>query len=86
MSEDGYSEIAEQQLDLLEKGADMNLYNAVLQGVDLIFDHPREARLRSTAVSSNDGVVYRLPVVGHRPYKIFWTSEGPSIEAVFPHP
>jgi hypothetical protein len=31
-------------------------------------------------------VVLRLPVPGRRPYKVFWTSAGPRIEAVFPHP
>lgn len=86
MSEYDYSPDADAQLDELEKGADMNLYNAVLQAIDLVFEHPREARRRSSAVTSDDGIVYRLPVVGHRPYKVFWTSAGPSIEAVFPHP
>ena len=89
MSQD-YSEVAEDQLNALEKGPDVDLYNDVLQHITLIFDRPREAQRHSTAITSDDGVVLRLPVVGHVPYKIFWTSgapgEGPSIEAVFPHP
>jgi hypothetical protein len=31
-------------------------------------------------------VRFRLPVAGHPPYKVFWSSEGPRVEAVFPHP
>jgi hypothetical protein len=80
-----FSEVAIEQMDALEAGPDMDLYNAVLEAVDLIFDRPREAQRRSTAINGNKGVVLRLPVMGFPPYKVFWTSEGPSIEAVFPH-
>lgn len=87
---DGYSQVAELQLESLEIGPDVDLYNDILQHIDLIFDRPREAQRHSTAITSDDGIVLRLPVVGHPPYKIFWTSGGPggspSIEAVFPHP
>jgi hypothetical protein len=81
-----YSEIAENQLDTLEKGSDVDLYNAIVDNINLIFDRPREAQRHSTAIRSDDGIVLRLPVPGYAPFKIFWTSEGPSIEAVFPHP
>lgn len=80
-----YSEVAEEQLDALEKGPDVELYNAILQHIGLIFDRPREAQRHSTAIQSDDGIVLRLAVVGHPPYKIFWSSDGPAIEAVFPH-
>jgi hypothetical protein len=37
-------------------------------------------------VTTASGIVLRLPVAGHPPYKVFWTSAGPRVEAVFPHP
>jgi hypothetical protein len=40
----------------------------------------------STAVQTRDGIVFRLPVPGHAPLKVFWTPAGPRVEAVFPHP
>lgn len=84
--DDGYSQVADQQLDALEQGPDVDLYNAVLDACELIFRLPAQAQARSTAVSTKDGVVLRLPVAGHPPYKVFWSSDGPRIEAVFPHP
>lgn len=84
--DDGYSQVADQQLDALEQGPDVDLYNAVLDACELIFRLPAQAQARSTAVSTKDGIVLRLPVAGHPPYKVFWSSDGPRIEAVFPHP
>lgn len=84
--DDAYSEVADQQLDVLERGPDVDLYNSVLDAGELIFRLPAQARARSTAVTTNDGVILRLPVAGHPPYKVFWSSGGPRIEAVFPHP
>ena len=83
---DAYSEVADSQLDALEAGPDAALYNAVLDACDLIFRLPAQAQSRSTAVTTKDGVLMRLPVAGHPPYKVFWTTSGPRIEAVFPHP
>lgn len=83
---DAYSEVADAQLDALEGSSDAALYDAVLDACDLIFRLPAQAQARSTAVVTRDGVVLRLPVAGHPPYKVFWTAEGPRIEAVFPHP
>jgi hypothetical protein len=83
---DAYSDVADVQLDALEARADAALYNAVLDTCDLIFRLPAEAQSRSTAVTTKDGVVMRLPVTGHPPYKVFWTTAAPRIEAVFPHP
>ncbi len=87
MTADGaYSEIADEQLDALETGPDVDLYNAVLDACELIFRLPERAQFLSTAITTTDGIRLRLPVAGHAPYKIFWSTEGPRIEAVFPHP
>lgn len=87
MSAEGdYSAIADAQLDALQAGPDADLYNAVLDACELIFRLPGQAQSLSTAVRTNDGIRPRLPVAGHAPYKIFWSSERPRIEAVFPHP
>ena len=87
MSADGaYSQVADQQLDSLEAGPDADLYNAVLDACELIFRLPAQAQARSTAITTSEGIRFRLPVAGHPPYKVFWSSEGPRIEAVLPHP
>lgn len=87
MSVDGaYSQVADKQLDALETGPDADLYNAVLDACELIFRLPAQAQARSTAIRTTDGIRFRLPVAGHPPYKVFWSSDGPRIEAVFPHP
>lgn len=83
---DAYSQVADKQLDSLEAGGDVDLYNAVLDTCDLIFRLPAQAQARSTAITTDEGIRFRLPVAGHPPYKVFWSSEGPRIEAVFPHP
>jgi hypothetical protein len=84
--DDAYSQVADQQLDTLEAGPDADLYNAVLDACELIFRLPSQAQARSTAITTADGIRLRLPVAGHPPYKVFWSSEGPRIEAIFPHP
>jgi len=87
VSADGaYSQVADKQLDSLEVGPDPELYNAVLDASELIFRLPAQAQARSTAITTRDGIRFRLPVAGHPPYKVFWSSDGPRIEAVFPHP
>ena len=87
MTADGaYSQVADAQLDALEAGPDPALYNAVLDACDLILGYPAAALARSTAISTGEGLRLRLSVAGHSPYKVFWSSEGPRIEAVFPHP
>jgi hypothetical protein len=83
---DAYSAVADAQLDAVEVGPDADLYNAVLDACELIFRLPAQAQARSTGVTTKDGVLMRLPVAGHPPYKVFWTTAGPRIEAVFPHP
>ena len=85
-SADAYSQVANNQLDSLEAGSDVGLYNAVLDACELIFRLPAQAQARSTAITTAEGIRLRLPVVGHPPYKVFWSSDGPRIEVVFPHP
>ena len=84
----GYSEVADEQLDTLEQGPDMDPFNAALDACKLVFQATSMARARSTAVIAEHGIVFRLPVVGHPPYTVFWaqTPDGPRIEAAFPHP
>ena len=82
---DEYSEVADRQLDELQASSP-DLYNDVLTMCELIFANPARAQSMSTAVHTPDGIVLRLPVPGRFPYKVFWTSEGPRVEAVFPHP
>lgn len=84
--EGDFSTVADRQLDELEAGPDIALYNAILDTCDLIFRLPNHARMRSSAITTNDGVMLRLAVQGHFPYKVFWSTQGPRIEAIFPHP
>ena len=82
----GYSPTADTQLDAIEKGPDADLYNAVLDACELIFTFTGKAQSLSSAITTKEGVVMVRPVAGHPPYKVYWTSKGPRIEAVFPHP
>lgn len=89
MSGDGsYTDVAGDQIDALEGGPDMDLFNAVLDACELVFRATGLAQSKSSAVQSANGIVLRLPIAGHPPYKVFWsqTPDGPRIEAVFPHP
>ena len=87
MSVEGdYSEVADAQLDALEDGPDLDLYNSVLDTIEFIFRLPDQAQALSTAITTPDGIRMRLPVIGHPPYKIFSSTYGPRIEAIFPHP
>jgi hypothetical protein len=59
----------------------------VLDACELILRLPAKAQsLSATIVTAAGETVLRLPVAGHPPYKVFWSSAGPRIEAVFPHP
>ena len=84
--EGDYSAVADEQLDALEAGADADLYNAALVACELISTDPDRARALSTAITTREGIRLRLPVVGHPPYKVFWSFDGPRVEAVLPHP
>ena len=87
MSVEGdFSEVSDVQLDQLEAGVDKDLYNSVLDTIELIARLPGQAQSLSTAIATPDGIRMRLPVIGHPPYKVFCSTDGPRIEAVFPHP
>jgi hypothetical protein len=79
-----YSEVADEQLNELE-AADASLYNAVLEACELIGQNPSLAQSMSAAVRTDHGMVFRFPVPDRYPYKVFWSSVGPRIEAVFPY-
>ncbi|MGA9373726.1 MAG: hypothetical protein WBV64_01635 [Mycobacterium sp.] len=81
-----YSQVANDQLDALEQGPDADLYNAALDTIALIFEMPGQAQALSTAITTTDGIRMRLPIIGHPPFKVFWSTDGPRIEAIFPHP
>lgn len=84
-AEGDYSAVADAQLDALESEPNVDLYNAVLDPCELILRVPGYAQALSTAITTRDGIRMRLPVPGHPPYKVFWSTAGPRIEAVFPH-
>lgn len=88
MSNGSYSAVADEQLDEIEKGPDPDLYNAILDACELLFRLPERAQSLSSAITSTEGIRFRLPVAGFDPYKVFWSSsaDGPRVEAVFPHP
>lgn len=79
-----YSAVADSQLDELQ-ASDPALYNDILTVCELVFADPSRAQSMSSAVQTADGIVLRLAVPGRAPYKVFWTTAGPRVEAVFPH-
>ncbi|MGV1004285.1 MAG: hypothetical protein ACOYEV_05850 [Candidatus Nanopelagicales bacterium] len=80
---DTYSRIADAQLDALEVAADADLYNAVLQTCALILRLPQRAQALSTPVTTPRGTVWRLPVLDHPPYCVYWAGR---IELIYPSP
>jgi hypothetical protein len=84
--EPSYSEIANEQLDQVLVTGDTGLYNALVTVCEFILDNPATAQRDSAAITTNVGIRLRYAVPGHAPYKVFWASEGPTIEAVFPYP
>ena len=83
--EGAYSAIADAQLDELE-AADPALYDDVLTMCEFIFTQPDRAQSMSTAIRTEHGIRLRLAVPGRHPLKIFWSTDEPRVEAVFPHP
>ena len=81
---DSYSKVANQQLDELE-ARDPALHDAVLTMCESIFDHPKRAQSLSGAITTEQGIRMVLPVPGFPPYKVFWSTEMPRVEAVFPY-
>ena len=86
MSQYLYSEVADAQLDLLEAGPRHDLYSAVVSTCLRVFEEPALAQSLSSVIATDQGLVLVLPVPKHSPFKVFWTSAGPRIEAVFPRP
>ncbi|MFM8602012.1 MAG: hypothetical protein ACKODP_08050 [Actinomycetota bacterium] len=80
-----YSEVAADQLDAL-KSADPGLHADILTVCELVFTHPERAQGMSAAVRTEQGIVMRLAVPGRHPFKVFWSTALPRIEAVFPYP
>jgi hypothetical protein len=80
-----YSEVADEQLDELQASNEA-LYNDILIVCESIFANAVRAQSMSAAIQTGEGIVFRLAVPGRHPYKVFWSSSGPRIEAVFPYP
>jgi hypothetical protein len=81
---DDYSAVADQQLDSIEE-ADPELYDAVLRVCAYIFDQPGQAQATSSAITTREGIRFVIAVPGRHPYKVFCSTDGPRIEAVFPY-
>lgn len=79
--DEDYSDVAANQLDDLEHG-DPDLYDAVLEAIDIIFRHTSLAHELSTAFTTKDGIRMTLSVPGYREYKVFWRTKGPTVVAV----
>lgn len=82
----GYSEVADRQLDEMESTRPASVVDAVIETCEWILDHPAAAQSRSAAITTPDGIRFRLAVPGAEGVKVFWSSDGPRIEAVFPYP
>ena len=83
-TEGEYSEAADEQLTELE-ATSPDLYNDVLTVCEAIFADTTFAQSMAAAVQTESGIVFHLAVPGRHPYKVFWTSTSPRIEAVFPN-
>lgn len=79
--EGDYSRVADDQLDAIERD-DPDLYRAVLSVCEAIFDNRGHVRSQSSAITTEAGIVMVSAVPGH-PQKVFWSTSGPRIEAVF---
>ena len=84
--EPSYSNVANEQLDSLFTTGVIDLYNALVTVCEFILDHPERPQRSSAAMTTNVGIRFRSAVPGRAPYKVFWASDGPTIEAVFPDP
>lgn len=79
-----FSDVAREQLQpLRDQGGER--WQAIRDALDLIFREPARARSQSTSFVTDVGLRLALPVVGVEPLKIFWSVDGPRVEAVFPY-
>ena len=81
-----YSQVADEHLDEIERSGNIQLYNDIVTVCEFILDNPDSAQSRSSAITTEQGIRFRYAVPGRSPYKVFWSSDGPRIEAVFPRP
>ena len=70
---DNYSEVAEEQLNILENDSDVRLYNEILKVCHQIFDEPVQLRKYSSVVTTAEGLRFSTSVPGGFPYKVFWS-------------
>lgn len=82
----GYSLVADEQLDALLASGDAGLHDDLVTVCESILDDPSRARVTSAAVTTASGIVFRFAVPGRSPYKVVWSTDGPTILAVFPYP
>ncbi len=75
---DLYSPQADNDLDKIE-ASDPDLYEAALVACDLVFRSTGKAQSLSAAIrTEQQGIVFRLPVAGMPPWKVFWRIDPPS--------
>lgn len=84
-TEGSYSNVAFAQLDELQRTSP-DLYDDILTVCELIFSNQQRAQSMSAAIRTEHGIVMRLAVPKRHPYKVFWTTDEPRVEAVFPYP
>ena len=85
---DSYSEIVDQQLDVLESQSDIRLNNEIIKVCGQIFDDPNGIKIFSSVIRTAEGTRYSTSVPGGYPYKVFWSISPKGsvrIEAIFPH-
>lgn len=80
--DEDYSDFAANQLDELEQHGDPDLYDAILDAIDIIFRKTSLAHELSTAFTTKDGIRMTLSVPGYLEYKVFWRTEGPAVVAI----
>ena len=82
----GYSLVAIEQLDAVRSSGDLDVHSDLVVVCEAILDDPGFARAHSSAVTTDRGVDFRFAAPGHAPVRVFWSTTGPTIEAVFPYP
>ncbi len=81
----GYSDVAAEQLDEIEQ-RDVDLLDDLVDICEDILDRPQAYRDSAAAINTEQGIRMRSAVPGRHPYKVFWSTAGPRIEAIFPYP
>lgn len=87
--EGSYSSVANEQLDALEAGPAIDLYDNVLDVCERDLTSPGEMQQRSAGIVTEEGIRFVTSVPWHPPDKVFWsrdTGGQARIEAVFPRP